>query len=53
MLAPVFDAAHLVLLMMLEQVALAEEVVAPILVTTHLANRGKQVQRLHVALLQP
>ena len=53
MLAPVFDAAHLVLLMMLEQVALAEEVVAPILVTTHLANGGKQVQRLHVALLQP
>jgi len=38
MLAPLFDVAHLVFFMMLEEVALAEEVVAPVLVSAHLAH---------------
>ena len=43
-LAPLFDIGDLVSLLVLEEVALAQEIVGPVLVTTHLAHLRKQIQ---------
>ena len=48
-LAPLFDIRDLVGLLVLEEVALAQEIVGPVLVTSHLADLRKQIQGDYIA----